>query len=85
MGTTVQDLREWFDEGKKRGATHMIVVCDTFDYEDFPVYVQKGEDVQKEVSKRQNYEGMSRVMEVYSYKKPFEKQKTNGKFCWDLD
>lgn len=33
MGTTQQEISEWFDRGVKEGATHMIVVCDTFDYE----------------------------------------------------
>ncbi len=39
------DIKRWFRNGKKNGATHMIVVCDTFDYEDYPVYVEKGESV----------------------------------------
>ena len=54
----------WFDEGVEEGNTHMLVVCDTFSYEDYPVYVKKGEDVHDRVK---YYDGrsMQRVMEVY--------------------
>jgi hypothetical protein len=72
-----------FEEGKKEGATHMIVVCDTFDYEDFPVYVKKGEDVREIVQKYKDPDRMSKVMEVYSYKKTFEGQETVGRFVFD--
>ena len=47
MGTTAEDIGRWFDEGVEEGATHMIVVCDTYDYEDYPVFVKKGQDVRK--------------------------------------
>lgn len=85
MATTIEDLKRWYESAKEEGATHLIVVCDTFDHEDFPVSVMPGEDVHKEVTKRQDAEHMSRVMEVYCLKKPFDKQKANGRFCWDLD
>jgi|ERR1039458_6306432 hypothetical protein len=39
--TTKEDLRRWFNEGVELKATHMIVVCDTFDHEDYPVYVKQ--------------------------------------------
>jgi hypothetical protein len=32
MATTKEDISQWFDEGVKKGATHMLVVTDTFDY-----------------------------------------------------
>jgi hypothetical protein len=62
--TTKQDISEWFLEGQKGGATHMIVVCDTFDHEDYPVYVMPKENVREIVK---NYSGnMQNVMEVYN-------------------
>jgi len=74
MATTRKDISEWFDEGKKQKATHMIVVCDTFDHEDFPVYVKKDEDVRKRVLEYSDSNKMSRVMEVYSLKMPKQAQ-----------
>jgi hypothetical protein len=63
MGTTISKLKDWFDEGVAKGATHMIVVCDTFDYEDYPVYVLPGEDFDVEYAKY-DMVNMQRVMEV---------------------
>ena len=40
----------------------MIVIVDTFDYEDYPKFVMPGEDVRKVAS---NPGSMQRVMEVY--------------------
>lgn len=73
MGTTIDDLKRWFQEGVEQGATHMIVVCDTFDWEDFPVYVTPEEDVRKRVSEEGSKE-MQRVMEVYNLKKSMADQ-----------
>ena len=39
MAASRGDLKRWFEEGVEEGASHMIVVCDTFDYEDYPVFV----------------------------------------------
>lgn len=64
MGTMKQVLSGWFDEGVEQGATHMIVVCDTFDYGDFPIYVKPDEDARKETTKQGN-ESMQRILEVY--------------------
>lgn len=73
MGTTKEEISTWFDEGVEQGATHMIVVCDTFDHEDYPVYVKLGEDV-RETYKKYDGQNMQRVMEVYSLKKSKESQ-----------
>lgn len=72
MATTREDLIRWFDDGVAQGATHMIVVCDTFDWSDYPVYVKPTENVYD----RYDYYGgdkgvndnMSKVMEVYDLK-----------------
>ena len=65
MAATQQDIAGWFLEGVKTGATHMIVVYDTFSHDDYPVYVMPTEDVHEKVSE---YHGpnMQRVMEVYN-------------------
>jgi hypothetical protein len=73
MSTTKNDIRAWFLRGISSGATHMFVVCDTFDYEDYPVYVMPGEDVHE---RAKNYQGqnMQRLMEVYNISMDLEKQ-----------
>lgn len=73
MAASRADIKGWLDRGKKQGATHMIVVCDTYDYEDYPVYVMPEEDVRVK-AKRYNGENMQRIMEVYSYNHDIEAQ-----------
>ena len=50
MAASLADIKEWFDTGQKLGATHMIVVCDTYDWDDFPVYVFPEDDVHSVVT-----------------------------------
>lgn len=73
MSTTIQDLQEWFDRGVKEKATHMIVVCDTFDHEDYPVFVKPTENVH-DVAKQYNNTNMQRIMEVYNLRMSKEEQ-----------
>lgn len=74
MRTTQEDIKSWFEEGLKQKATHMVVVCDTFDHSDYPVYVKKDEDVHKIEKKNDNSENMTKVMEVYNLNKSMNEQ-----------
>lgn len=42
--TTRNQVGGWFDQGLSLGATHMLVVVDKFDYEDYPIFVQVDPD-----------------------------------------
>lgn len=68
---TREDIARWFREGKAQGATHMIIVCDTFDWEDYPVYVMPGENIQEKYGE---WKKKGRIMEVYSLHKDMETQ-----------
>jgi hypothetical protein len=70
---TKQDIRNWINGAKKEGATHMLVVCDTFDYEDYPVSVMPDENV-KEKYEQYNDKNMQKVMEVYNLSLDIESQ-----------
>jgi hypothetical protein len=61
--TTVQQIDDWFEAGIEDGATHMIVVVDEFDHDDYPVYVWGGE-VQTQLDRIAAAE-MQQAMEVY--------------------
>lgn len=73
MVATKQDIRGWFQVGKSQGFTHMIVVCDSYDNSDYPVYVGADENVRKRSDEYEN-KSMQRVMEVYSLKMELETQ-----------
>lgn len=65
MGTSVATLSRWFDDGVTEGATHMVVVCDTYDWTDYPVYVTVDQDVRK-VAAENSGPNMTKLMEVYN-------------------
>jgi len=63
MATTHEDVERWKAEGFRRGATHVVVVCDSFSYEDYPVYVGPHENVATVRAKYDN-KNMQRIMKV---------------------
>ncbi len=73
MATSQEDIKGWLDEAKEKGAHHMIVVCDTFSYDDYPVYVLPGQATRIIMA---NYDGlnMQKIMEVYSLKMDIQAQ-----------
>lgn len=73
METTKEEIRNWLHRAKSNGATHVIVVCDTFDHEDYPVEVKPGEDVRK-MHNDYSKKDMQRIMEVYNLSMDFDMQ-----------
>lgn len=63
MATSYSDVQEWVKRGKERGATHVISVCDTFDWDDYPVFVMPEDDL---LTKKAEYDGvnMQKINEV---------------------
>ena len=72
MATTQADIREWINEASE-DTRWMIVVADTFDYEDYPVYVADDEKKFWEAFDAHN-EAMQRIMEVYDLDMDVEPQ-----------
>ncbi len=62
--TTREDIARMVDRAETKH-THMIVVCDTFDHSDYPVFVSEDENV-KDVIKKFDGPNMQRVIEVYN-------------------
>ncbi len=71
MSTSIDDLKRWFLRGIEQKAAYLIVVCDTFDHEDYPVYAVGKEDCIRQFDAHQ-HKNMQRVMEVYDLSKPWE-------------
>ena len=63
MAAYQDEVDDWVEIAKDRGATHVISVCDTFDHDDYPVYVMPGEDLEE---KKKHFDGvnMQRINEV---------------------
>lgn len=61
---TAYSIGKWLLSAREAGATHMLVVCDTYDYDDYPVNVMPADDVH-EVEANYRAKPMQKVMEVY--------------------
>lgn len=73
--TTAVEIKQWLQDRVWRepeGATHMLVMCDGFDHEDYPVYVLPGEDVHTVIKSKLG--NMQRLMECYSFALPIDAQ-----------
>lgn len=68
METSRKDIERWFDDGVNNNKDFMIVVCDTFDHEDYPVYVSGDREACQSRYEYYRKEPMQRVMEVYDLK-----------------
>lgn len=62
MAATREDLIQWFEAGVARKAIYMVVICDTYDHEDYPSYFASQNAAR---AKMLNPGSMQRVMEVY--------------------
>ena len=62
MAVTKEDISNWFDIGIKQQASHLIVVCDTFNHDDYPVFTNTDDEC---LARYKNPGKMQRVMEVY--------------------
>ena len=72
MATTKKMIRKWLERYEDSGATHLVIVCDSFSYEDYPVPVMPGdklEEVEAEHSVNMQY-----VMEIYNFSMDMEEQ-----------
>jgi len=52
----------------------MIVVCDTLDHEDYPIYVKPDDNFWK-IHKQFDLKNMQRILEVYDYELSWQDQK----------
>lgn len=61
------------NEAKKNGSTHVIIACDTFNNDNYPVFVSPTEKVQEKIDDI-NKAKMQRIDEVYNLQIPIEPQ-----------
>jgi hypothetical protein len=77
---TREMISEWFDRGVQKGATHMLVISDSFSYEYYPAYVQKGQDPRK-IEQEYSGRSMTGVAEVYDLGLPKDPQLDERRAC----
>jgi len=73
MTAIKSDIEGWLATAKIKGATHLIIAVDKYDYDNYPVYVGPDEDVREE-EERIISQSMQGVDEVYSMSMDIDKQ-----------
>lgn len=73
MTATLQDIEGWLKQAKSKGATHLIVAVDKYNYENYPVYVGPDENVQAEIQ-RVNSGSLQGIDEVYNMSMSIDEQ-----------
>lgn len=69
-----EEIKRLLMNGNAKEYSHMIVFCDTFDYEDFIVYVKYDQDVEQVIKEKRKLGNMIKVMGVYNYNIDLEMQ-----------
>jgi hypothetical protein len=80
MATTFNKVQEWIKEAKRENrrakkntekVTHIISVCDSFSYEDYPVFVHANQNLEdiKAKYQGQNMQRINEVIEIIKQKK----------------
>ena len=63
--TTKNEIMSWFKRGIHDGKKWMIIIADTFSYENYPFYCDTREQVDEKCVDVENAD-MTRIMEVYN-------------------
>jgi hypothetical protein len=81
MSASREDIKDWLEQGRERGATHVLIVTDTWDYSNYPVYVLPDKSVVGVIA---GYvDSQDRVEEVYSLSMSDEEQ-LNSRRVWNV-
>lgn len=81
MAASRQEISKWFDEMKSLGHEYLLVVCDTFDHEDYPVGVSKR--AIRTVVDEYNKQPLQRVIECYDLSMDKDTQMSEYR-AWNL-
>jgi len=63
MAVSREEFKKWVRDGKRNGYSHMISVCDTFNHEDYPIYISTLKELRSRKKLIEN-EDMQRINEI---------------------
>lgn len=64
MSATRLEIAQWYNQGVEDGARYMIIACDEFDHDNYPVYADTAKEVHDEYD-RLMAAPMSGIDEIY--------------------
>lgn len=74
MSVSKEWIRERLYSGKDKGFSHMAIICDSWDYTDFAVFIKDGESIDEKLKEYQGLHTLYRIMEIYNYSMDLEYQ-----------
>ncbi len=63
MAATRQDVDRWIATAKRNGDKYIVSVCDTWDYDDYPVHCRNEQELSEAITKY-NGQNMQRINEI---------------------
>jgi len=73
MAATKDDIRRWVENSKSQNYDYVIIVCDQYDWSDFPVPVME-KDFEEAYKANTGQHNACKIMEVYDLKLDIESQ-----------
>lgn len=70
---TKQMIKNMLDSGIGKGYSHLLIICDKWDYEYYPKYVEEKDNINN-IIKRYGGENLEVIEEIYSYGLDLESQ-----------
>ena len=64
MAATYNQVQGWISGAKLEKAKYLIVVCDEFDYTDYPVYVMDENEIEEKTKYYNDRSKMRHIMEI---------------------
>jgi hypothetical protein len=75
MAASYNDIKGWVTKYfANPDVTHVIIVCDTFDWEDYPIPVTSADEAREKIAEISSPTRAEKVMEVYSKELSIESQ-----------
>lgn len=81
MAASKAQIEAWFHIAEREGATHMLMVVDEYDWEDYPVNCESEDFARRRYEELHN-RNMQRVMEVYRIDLGWEAQSSQRVHNW---
>ena len=64
MAATRQDVDKWIKRAIEKECKFIISVCDTFDYEDYPIYIKTEPELIEKYEEYKYNKNMQRINEI---------------------
>ena len=68
MPATLDDIQEWVASAKKKEVQYLVVVTDTYEWEDYPVYCKDLKELSKALNEY-DLKNLQKITEIYDVTK----------------